>query len=88
MEKKTSSARQNNQEEIRLLTFQPEEMLSIIEKLKNEVSSCQMEINILNLLITDLKYENEQLYKKSFRIKLQETLLNFLGARWEKDEIK
>ena len=66
-------------EEIILLTFQPQQMLDEIAKLKIELSSEKM-INI------DLLEEVERLNKRSFKLRVQELLLRCLGGQWEEDK--
>jgi len=68
-----------SKEEIILLTFQPQQMLDEIAKLKIELSSEKM-INI------DLLEEVERLNKRSFKLRVQELLLRCLGGQWEEDK--
>jgi regulator of replication initiation timing len=82
MEEKKEST-QNNSEEIKLLTFQPEQMVNEIEKLKAELSSVQMNNGYLSMINTDLTIEIERLRKRSLKSTVQEFLLRILGGLWE-----
>lgn len=85
MEEKKENT-QSSSEEIKLLTFQPQQMLDEIAKLKAELSSAHMENNSLNMLITDLKEENKRLLRRSLKNLLQEFLLRCLGGQWEEQK--
>jgi len=82
MEEKKEST-QNNSEEIKLLIFQPEQMVNEIEKLKAELSSVQMNNGYLSMINTDLTIEIEHLRKRSLKSIVQEFLLRILGGLWE-----
>jgi hypothetical protein len=79
---------QNNQEEIKLLTFQPDQMLKKIEKLKERtrvlketISEYIIENNSLHMINIDLEMEvNRPLTWKEIGI---EILLKIFGGQWE-----
>lgn len=77
---------QNNQEEIKLLTFQPKQMQEEIVKLKEQVQSLTIERNILNMIVRDLEIEISKLktkIPKSIKELLQDLILRCLGGHWE-----
>lgn len=74
---------QTNKEEIKLITFQPQYLIDEINKLKEEIYSYKLEINTLNMMITDLIQENNTLLKKTFKSKMQDILLSIFGGQWE-----
>jgi len=80
-EKKENS--QSNQEEIKFLTFQPQQMLNEIAKLKDELSSLKIDNGYLSMINIDLTTEVERLRQRSFKNIIQEFLLRCLGGQWE-----
>lgn len=74
---------QNNKEEIKLLTFQPQEMLTEISKLKDELSSSELDNGYLSMINIDLTTEVERLKKRSLRTLVQDILLRCFGGQWE-----
>jgi hypothetical protein len=85
MEEKKENT-QINSKEIKLLTFQPQQMLDEITKLKEALALALMENNSLNMFITDLKIENKRLMNISFKRLFQELLLRCLGGQWEEQK--
>ena len=83
MEKTTPEKMQDNKEEIKLITFQPQQMLDEIAKLKGKISSLKLELNTSKMLTIDLKEEIKELYKFSFKRMIRNTLLNLFGGQWE-----
>ena len=83
MEKTTPEKMQDNKEEIKLITFQPQQMLDEIAKLKGKISSLKLELNASKMLTIDLKEEIKELYKFSFKRMIRDTLLNLFGGQWE-----
>jgi len=86
MEEKKQETTQKLQEEIKLLTFQPQQMLNEIVKLKEELFSAKIENNSLKMFNVDLNEEINRLNKRSFRLRIQELLLRCLGGQWEEDK--
>jgi hypothetical protein len=82
MEEKQKEIKTVSQEEIKLLTFNPEMMLNEIKKLKDEFYSSTMDNGYLSMINIDLTAEVERLRKRSFRNLLQELLLRSLGGQW------
>jgi hypothetical protein len=82
MEEKQKEIKTVSQEEIKLLTFNPEMMLNEIKKLKDELYSSTMDNGYLSMINIDLTAEVERLRKRSFRNLLQELLLRSLGGQW------
>jgi hypothetical protein len=82
MEEKKENT-QNNQEEIKFLTFQPQQMLNEIAKLKDELSSLKIDNGYLSMINIDLTTEVERLRQRSFKNIVQEFLLRCLGGQWE-----
>jgi len=80
-EKKENS--QSNQEEIKFLTFQPQQMLNEIARLKDELSSLKIDNGYLSMINIDLTTEVERLRQRSFKNIIQEFLLRCLGGQWE-----
>jgi hypothetical protein len=85
MEKKKENT-QSNSEEIKLLTFQPQQMYDEIAKLKDELYSLTMDNGYISMINIDLIEEVERLRKRSFKIMIQEFLLRCLGGQWEEDK--
>lgn len=88
MEKKTQN-RKSDKEEIKLLTFQPQQMQDEIEKLNEQVYSLTMENRTLNMINLDLRTEFESLSKrvpKSLSITIQDILLSIFGGQWEEQK--
>ena len=83
MEEKQKEIKTFFQEEIKLLTFQPQQLLNEIKKLKDELYSSTMNNGYLSMINIDLTEEVERLRKRSFRNLLQELLLRCLGGQWE-----
>jgi len=82
MEEKQKEIKTVSQEEIKLLTFNPDMMLNEITKLKEELYSSTMDNGYLSMINIDLTAEVERLRKQSFRNLLQELLLRSLGGQW------
>jgi diaminopimelate decarboxylase len=82
MEEKQKEIKTVSQEEIKLLTFQPQQMSDEIKKLKDELYSFTMDNGYLSMINVDLTEEVERLRKRSFRNLLQELLLRCLGGQW------
>jgi len=82
MEEKQKEIKTVSQEEIKLLTFNPDMMLNEITKLKEELYSSTMDNGYLSMINIDLTAEVERLRKRSFRNLLQELLLRSLGGQW------
>jgi len=88
VEKKTQN-RKSDKEEIKLLTFQPQQMQDEIEKLNEQVYSLTMENRTLNMINLDLRTEFESLSKrvpKSLSITIQDILLSIFGGQWEEQK--
>lgn len=72
---------QNNKEEIKLLTFQPQQMLNEIAKLKEKLNSSIIENRILQMLNIDLEIEvNRSLTWKEI---LHGILFKIFGGQYE-----
>lgn len=82
MEEKQKEIKTVSQEEIKLLTFNPETMLNEITKLKEELYSSTLDKGYLSMINIDLIEEIEILRKRSFRNFIQELLLRILGGQW------
>jgi hypothetical protein len=85
MEEKKENT-QNNQEEIKSLTFQPQQMLDEIAKLKDELSSLKIDNGYLSMINIDLTKEIERFQKRSFKNIIQEFLLRCFGGQWEEEK--
>ena len=75
-----------SKEEIKLITFQPQQMLDEIEKLKDNLYSSQMENGYLKMVNTTLLDDVKRISKRSFKVRFQELLLRCLGGQWEEDK--
>jgi len=82
MEEKQKEIKTVSQEEIKLLTFNPDMMLNEITKLKEELYSSTMDNGYLSMINIDLTAEVERLRKRSVRNLIQELLLRCLGGQW------
>ena len=78
-EKQKEKNKTDSKEEIILLTFQPQQMLDEIAKLKIELSSEKM---MNTTLLADVK----RLNKRSLKLRIQEILLRCLGGQWEEEK--
>lgn len=83
MEKTTTEKTQNYKEEIKLITFQPQQMLDEISKLKDKISSLKLELNTSKMLTIDLKEDIKELRKFSLKRMVCNMLLNLFGGQWE-----
>ena len=78
--------KENNKEEVILLTFQPKQMLDRIAELEKSKQSLIFDNSVLSMLNTDLHIEVKKLQKripKSFRLLWQDLLLTLFGGNWE-----
>lgn len=88
MEEKTNET-QNIKEEIKLLTFQPEQMLEEIEKLKGETQALTIDNHILQMINIDLREDLKNLQRripKSFKELFRDMILRLLGGQWEENK--
>jgi len=86
MEEKKEESKKNVQEEIKLLTFNPDGMLSEIDRLKEELYSSSMDNGYLSMINTDLTSEVERLRKRTIRNLIQELMLRMLGGQWTEEK--
>lgn len=82
MEEKQKEIKTVFQEEIKLLTFQPQQMLDEIAKLKDNLYSIQLDNGYLKMVNITLLDDIERLRKRSIKHILQEILLRYLGGQW------
>ena len=85
-EKQKEKNKTVSKEEIKLITFQPQQMLDEIEKLKDNLYSSQMENGYLKMVNITLLDDVKRLSKRSFKIRIQELLLRCLGGQWEEEK--
>jgi hypothetical protein len=86
MEEKKEESKKNVQEEIKLLTFNPDGMLSEIDRLKEELYSSSMDNGYLSMINIDLTSEVERLRKRTIRNLIQELMLRMLGGQWTEEK--
>jgi homoserine trans-succinylase len=82
-EKKENS--QIRPEEIKLLNFQPQQMIDEIRKLKEEISILKIEKNYLDMIIVDLKIDLNNC-PKTFKQLFQEMMLDIFGGLWTEEK--
>ena len=89
MEEKQKETTQSVKEEIKLLTFQPQQMLDEIAKLKDEVSALILAKNTCEMVIIDMRMEVVRLNRlvpKSLKKRFQEIMLYIFGGQWIEDK--
>ena len=81
MEESKKENMQNTQEEIKLLTFQPQQMLNMIEELKESISNLKSEIGYNQMIMLDLRLELER--RMTWKELWYEFMLKIFGGQWE-----